>query len=181
MRICFISWTFSGSWISLPSLVRAFEKLYSNLRSPRQLNPQMTIWAYIRRIIWQDGWMIPEMTVLPTKQTISRSDEKMDNTINLALRLWLKMDIRARQFGGVGDIQYNDNSSLGDLIEQRFQTAKKPAGEVKVEMCYWRKNSLCQTYSIVVVSRLSLLTNCQTIWFTMQKLKFWSYTLLNTS
>lgn len=74
--------------------------------------------------------MIPEMTALPTKQTISRSDEKMDNTINLALRLWLTIDIRARQFGGVGDIQYNDNSSLGDFIEQRFQTAKKPAGEV---------------------------------------------------
>lgn len=63
------------------------------------------------------------------QRTTRRSDEKMDNTINLALRLWLTMDIRGRQFGGVGDIQWNDDSSLGDFIEKRFPTTEL-TGEV---------------------------------------------------
>lgn len=65
------------------------------------------------------------------QQTRTHSDEKLNNTINLVLRLWLTIDIRARQFGGVGDVQWNDESSLGDLINQKFPTAKKGTDEVQ--------------------------------------------------
>lgn len=63
-------------------------------------------------------------------QTPCPSDEMMNNTINLTLRLWLTIDIRARQFGGVGDVQWNDDSSLSDLINQQFSRVKKETGEM---------------------------------------------------
>lgn len=56
------------------------------------------------------------------------SDDMMNNTINLSLRLWLTVDIRARQFGGVGDVQWNDDVSLRNLIDQQFPTVDKGAG-----------------------------------------------------
>lgn len=64
------------------------------------------------------------------QQKRSRSDEMMDNTINLALRLWLTMDIRARQFGGVADVQWDENSSLSKFIDQQFPREKKWTSEV---------------------------------------------------
>lgn len=63
-------------------------------------------------------------------QTQSPSDDMMNNTINLAIRLWLTMDIRARQFGGVGDVQWNDDAPLKDLVEQEFPKVKKGTGEI---------------------------------------------------
>lgn len=52
----------------------------------------------------------------------------INNTINLALRLWLTMDIRARQFGGVGDVQWDDDCSLRKFIDQEFPKGKKEMG-----------------------------------------------------
>ena len=64
------------------------------------------------------------------QQTRNRSDDMMDNSINLALRLWLTMDIRARQFGGVADVQWNENSSLSEFIDHNFPREKKWSNEV---------------------------------------------------
>ncbi|MCJ1265928.1 hypothetical protein MMC22_005810 [Lobaria immixta] len=101
-----VLWTFKNiSTLTRPSLRNA-------LQQPAQPSPAQSTNSYLRIT------------------TTSRSAEQMDNTIDLALRLWLTMDIQARQFGGIGNIQWNDDSSLGDFIEQRFRTAKKTTGEV---------------------------------------------------
>ena len=64
------------------------------------------------------------------QQTINCSDEMLDNTIDLALRLWLTMDIRARRFGGVADVQWNEDSSLSEFIDHNFPKEKKWSSKV---------------------------------------------------